>query len=165
MRELVEAAGVTKPTLYYYFESKEGLFLDVARGLLADLDGLVARALQAQGGLQGQLDALLLDNVHFASKNPDSVRFLMTCLHQVDHAQPAFDLMSLDATFVRHLGGVFAQAVDRGELRSDIDVPLAVISFLGIVRAWSLAAFHGAPIPAGFHQTVVRQYLQGIAHP
>ncbi|MCE1227092.1 MAG: TetR/AcrR family transcriptional regulator, partial [Geobacteraceae bacterium] len=26
VRELVEAAGVTKPVLYYYFKNKEGLY-------------------------------------------------------------------------------------------------------------------------------------------
>jgi len=163
VRELVEAAGVTKPTLYYHFGSKEGLFLTVANELLADLDALVSRALQEPGGLAEKLERLLLDNVGFASDNPDAVRFLMTCLHQVEHGQPSIDLMSLDATFVRHLGGVYGAAVERGELSPSVDVPLAVISFLGIVRVWGMAAFHGAPIPADFHRVVVRQYLHGIA--
>ncbi len=35
VREIVEAAGVTKPTLYYYFGSKEGL----ATGALDRADG------------------------------------------------------------------------------------------------------------------------------
>src|SRR5215510_9529098 len=39
VREIVEAAGVAKPTLYYYFRSKEGL----AQALLTvPLSGLVA---------------------------------------------------------------------------------------------------------------------------
>jgi AcrR family transcriptional regulator len=29
VREIVEAAGVTKPVLYYYFQSKEGLYLAI----------------------------------------------------------------------------------------------------------------------------------------
>lgn len=163
VRELVEAAGVTKPTLYYHFGSKEGLFLTLANELLADLDALVQGALREPGGLTDKLERLLLDNVRFASDNPDAVRFLMTCLHQVEHEQPSIDLMSLDATFVRHLGGVYAAAMERGELSPHIDLPLAVICFLGIVRVWGMAAFHGAPIPADFHRTVVRQYLHGIS--
>lgn len=165
VRELVQAAGVTKPTLYYYFGSKEGLFLTLANELLKELDQMVAAAVSEPGTLAETLERLLLQNVEFAADNPDTVRFLMTCLHQVDHGQPAIDLMSIDATFVRHLGGVFAEAVEQGELRADTDVPLAVISFLGIVRAWGLAAFHGAPIPKGFHKTVIRQYLTGIIEP
>jgi AcrR family transcriptional regulator len=29
VREIVERAGVSKPVLYYYFQSKEGLFLAI----------------------------------------------------------------------------------------------------------------------------------------
>ena len=29
VREIVAAAGVTKPVLYYYFGSKEGLYLEI----------------------------------------------------------------------------------------------------------------------------------------
>ena len=29
VREIVEAAGVTKPALYYYFKNKEGLYLEL----------------------------------------------------------------------------------------------------------------------------------------
>jgi TetR/AcrR family transcriptional regulator len=162
VREIVEAAGVTKPTLYYYYGSKEGLFIAIGRELLAELDRIVADALARPGDLSASLERLLLDNVRFAAERPDAVRFLMTCLHQADRDQPSFDLMSLDATFVRHLGGLFYAAVARGELGPHVDVPLAVISFLGIVRAWALAAFHGAPVPPDFQRAVVRQYLHGI---
>lgn len=44
VREIVEAAGVAKPTLYYYFGSKEGL----AKALIADpVDDLVERLRRA----------------------------------------------------------------------------------------------------------------------
>jgi TetR/AcrR family transcriptional regulator len=162
VRELVEAAGVTKPTLYYHFGSKEGLFLALANELLRDLDTMVAAAIASSDDLPAQLERLLLDNVRFAAERPDAVRFLMTCLHQVDHGQPSIDLLSMDATFVRHLAGVFARAIERGDLRADIDLSVSVISFLGIVRTWAMAAFHGAPIPTDFERTVVRHFLYGI---
>ena len=40
--ELTEAAGITKPTLYYYFNSKEGLFDAVCHIYYAKLNKLVA---------------------------------------------------------------------------------------------------------------------------
>ena len=40
--ELAEAAGITKPTLYYYFGSKEGLFEAVLQSQYADLDKVLA---------------------------------------------------------------------------------------------------------------------------
>jgi TetR/AcrR family transcriptional regulator len=162
VRELVEAAGVTKPTLYYHFGNKEGLFVAAANEQLDAFDLITREALAGGDDLETQLRDLLLAHVTWAAEHPDHIRFLMTCLHQVDHGQPEIDLMSLDATLVVHLGAAFDRARSRGELVDDVDIPVAVINFLGILRGWALGAFHGAPIPPDFHRTVVRQYLHGI---
>jgi len=34
VREIVAAAGVTKPVLYYYFRNKEGIYLELMQGSL-----------------------------------------------------------------------------------------------------------------------------------
>jgi AcrR family transcriptional regulator len=40
--ELTEAAGITKPTLYYYFGCKEGVFASVCQSHYAELDSIIA---------------------------------------------------------------------------------------------------------------------------
>ncbi len=42
VREIVAAAGVTKPVLYYYFRSKEGIFLELMRAPSEKFMALVA---------------------------------------------------------------------------------------------------------------------------
>jgi AcrR family transcriptional regulator len=57
VREIVERAGVSKPVLYYYFQSKEGLFLailDVAENLQKQL---LSEVLESEGNV---LDRLLI---------------------------------------------------------------------------------------------------------
>jgi AcrR family transcriptional regulator len=39
--EITEAAGITKPTLYYYFKSKEGLFEDICKIYYEQLNKLI----------------------------------------------------------------------------------------------------------------------------
>lgn len=162
VREVVEAVGVTKPTLYYHFGSKEGLFLATAQAHLESIDQLVQDSLASGETLVDKLESLLDANIRYASERPDVVRFLATCLHQVDHGQPEIDLMSVDATTVRHLGAVFYDALDAGELDSGINVPVACISFLGILRGWSVGAFHGAPLPPDVARIAVHHFLHGI---
>jgi AcrR family transcriptional regulator len=41
VNELTEAAGITKPTLYYYFKSKEGLFEDICKIYYEKLNKLI----------------------------------------------------------------------------------------------------------------------------
>ena len=57
VREIVERAGVSKPVLYYYFQSKEGLFLailDMAENLQKQL---LFEVLESEGNV---LDRLLI---------------------------------------------------------------------------------------------------------
>ena len=76
VRKIVEAAGVTKPTLYYHFGSKAGL----ARALLTDpLDALVAamrQTLDEQPDPIAALGDLIERNLAFSRDEPDRARFL-----------------------------------------------------------------------------------------
>lgn len=42
INELTEASGITKPSLYYYFKSKEGLFEAICQSNYLELDALIA---------------------------------------------------------------------------------------------------------------------------
>ncbi len=76
VREIVEAAGVTKPTLYYHFGSKQGLaeaLLTRPMGeFVATLRGLVERESDPVRMLRG----LFATQIAFLAEEPDRGRFL-----------------------------------------------------------------------------------------
>src|SRR4030067_721754 len=49
VREIVAAAGVSKPVLYYYFQNKEGIYLELIRGAFAKLDTLLEASRSERG--------------------------------------------------------------------------------------------------------------------
>ena len=49
VREIVDAAGVTKPVLYYYFGNKEGIYLALMKEALVRVRKLAAQATEADG--------------------------------------------------------------------------------------------------------------------
>jgi TetR/AcrR family transcriptional regulator len=76
VREIVEAAGVAKPTLYYYFRSKEGLAQSLMTvplsGLAATLRQLVTTEVDAIRCMQQVLEA----HYAFCREDPDRARFI-----------------------------------------------------------------------------------------
>jgi AcrR family transcriptional regulator len=46
VREITKASAVTKPTLYYYFENKEGLYRQLVQQSIDELLGLLRQALR-----------------------------------------------------------------------------------------------------------------------
>ena len=76
VRTIVEAAGVTKPTLYYYYGSKEGLAQAlITRPMLALIDSLRA-IVTGPGDLVGKLEAAIEAHFDFCRQDPDRARLV-----------------------------------------------------------------------------------------
>jgi AcrR family transcriptional regulator len=73
IREIVAAAGVTKPVLYYYFQSKEGIYLELMSGAFSKLDALIETSRDEGGSaterlltLSDRVFSLFMDNLEGA---------------------------------------------------------------------------------------------------
>ena len=80
VREIVEAAGVTKPTLYYYFGSKEGLAQAILTMPMAALGEAMRSILAAPGDPVEDLDRIVEAHFAFCRENPDCGRFFFALL-------------------------------------------------------------------------------------
>ncbi len=60
VREIVEMAGVTKPALYYHFESKEGIYLAILEDLVKIADEGIAASRVSGGTARERLEGFLL---------------------------------------------------------------------------------------------------------
>lgn len=107
VRAIVEAAGVTKPTLYYHFGSKEGL----AHALLnLPLSGLVQalRAIADQPGKPVEIIERLFE-AHFAfcREDPDRARFY----YAIAFGPLAYGLAAELSRFVREIDEPLERAI------------------------------------------------------
>ncbi len=75
VREIVEAAEVARPTLYYYFGSKEGLYLELVERLCATVEDSVLRSLDPQGTARDRLRSFVLNILDSVIKDTDNKRF------------------------------------------------------------------------------------------
>src|SRR3990172_10053632 len=60
VREIVAAAGVTKPVLYYYFRNKEGIYLELMRGGFSRFDSLLGESVVERGTVSERLARLCI---------------------------------------------------------------------------------------------------------
>ena len=75
VREVVEAAGVTKPTLYYHFGSKEGLAQALFTVPMARLVEALRAIVDGPGDPVAQMEAFAAAHVAFCREDPDRARF------------------------------------------------------------------------------------------
>src|SRR3954468_3176760 len=76
VRAIVEAAGVTKPTLYYHFGSKEGLAQALLTVPMTRLAATLREILEAPGDPVDQLAEMVEAHFAFCREDPDRARFV-----------------------------------------------------------------------------------------
>lgn len=80
VREIVEAAGVAKPTLYYYFRSKEGLAQALLTVPLANLVAALRKAVSTVDDPVACLEEVMEAQYAFCREDPDRARFIYALL-------------------------------------------------------------------------------------
>ena len=117
VREIVDSAGVSKPVLYYYFKSKEGLFLailDMAENLQKQL---LAGVLEAEGRVLDRL--LLLYRRLYAGI--DERRGLYKMIHGLifgpPQGAPDYDFTRYHRHMVNAICEIYNAGIDSGEVK------------------------------------------------
>ena len=117
VRTIVEAAGVTKPTLYYHFGSKEGLaqalLTDPMTAFVASLRGCLGMTGDPVANLAAQVEA----HFRFMRDDPDRGRFF----YALFFGPLSTSLSSELAGFGRQIGEAFREGVARAVEAGAVD--------------------------------------------
>jgi TetR/AcrR family transcriptional regulator len=118
VRELVEEAGVTKPVLYYYFGSKEGLFLELMRTHFGRLEAVVDRYRQGRGGVRSRLMAMLDNGFVYVQKDRDFIRLMHAVYFGPPGEAPYFDFDAYHQRYHDLIARLLEEGIQRGEFKT-----------------------------------------------
>jgi AcrR family transcriptional regulator len=111
IRQICQAAGVTKPVLYYHFRSKEHLF----RELMIDSFGYylkaMLRASNTQGDLRQRLVGIIYNDFQAAKVDPLRIRFLLRMIFAPEEQRPNFDYIEELEKQRRLIAGVLEEGI------------------------------------------------------
>jgi AcrR family transcriptional regulator len=116
VREICEAAGITKPTLYHFYGSKEGVYRALVEGALERFRADIQRALSGEVPLRERLGRMARAYVDAAMREPDLARFVMALSHNPQHSAPATDFVGFYNGLLTEIGRAVDTAVARGEI-------------------------------------------------
>src|SRR5512138_486497 len=77
-REICELAGITKPTLYYFYKSKEGVYRELVRRTVDEMVVLVEAGLDRPGQLCDKYKAFAEAAFDDATRRPHLWRFIFS---------------------------------------------------------------------------------------
>ena len=128
VREICAAAGITKPTLYHFYGSKEGVYRALVEGALERFRADILSALAGTESLRVKLGRVARTYVDAAAREPELARFLMTLSHNPQHSAPATDFVGFYQGLLIELARAVDAAVAKGEIApGPTDVRLLVL--------------------------------------
>ncbi len=162
VQEIVEAAGVTKPTLYHYFGSKNGLLKAVLAEYFDKLLGAVEIAADYHGDITLTLKSVVGAYFGFASEHSTFYRFqLALSFAPVESAGFQAVLRYHERQFAL-LEQVFLLAtVDHGNMRGRHR--RYAVTFLGLINSMITLWLHGyTTLGDPLVYDVTHQFMHGI---
>ena len=163
MREISDALGVSKASLYYYFKDKEELFLAIIKIYLEDMNTELNR-ITAEPVSCSQKIRLFMEYVLTQPAEQRATIRLSSqeIIHLSPEARKLFDGLYREQ-FVGKIQAILQNGMDAGEFRR-MDSDVAVWSLLGIMFPYFYPthASGGLPVPQNVIDELVKIYLTGI---
>ncbi|MEN0068484.1 MAG: TetR/AcrR family transcriptional regulator [Myxococcota bacterium] len=165
VRELAEAAGITKPTLYYHFGSKEGLFEALVDHHLEGFEQLVDNTVNLPGTVVERLRWFSETYLLGGAEKDDALRFLMSCSlpEASDSPNPNCHVFARVLQIVTPLQDVIRQGMTTGELREDLDPNAAVLALLGALNLHLTTTLKGRKVDGGTVDSILNLWFHGVA--
>jgi AcrR family transcriptional regulator len=130
VRELCAAAGITKPTLYHFFGSKDGVYRALVQGALDDFQRDVEAGVQPPGTTVERLQRVARGYFDSAARQRELVRFIIALVHNPSSAAPLTDFPQFYERIVQLVGRVIEDGVASGELAAG-PTDLRLLVFMG----------------------------------
>jgi TetR/AcrR family transcriptional regulator len=162
IQEVVDAAGITKPTLYYYFGSKQGLLEAVVAEYGENLTGIIRKEAEYRHDLVMNLSGLFRETLRFALEHQDFFRLMMGLFFSAPETAAFAAGRKLREDLVSILEALFIDAGrDHGNMKNRQKVYAE--SFMGLLETWGILAVNNT-IPMGdqLRYRIIHQYMHGI---
>ncbi|HEY6838572.1 MAG TPA: TetR/AcrR family transcriptional regulator [Geobacteraceae bacterium] len=132
VREIVEAAGVSKPVLYYWFGSKEGIYLELMNSLQDTFAALLVQLTAERGGVRERLTTVCCGIFDSFLEHLSVVRLIYAIYFGPPQGAPPFPHEELFNRMVEIIGDIVHDGIAGGELRpvAEADATWAVVACL-----------------------------------
>lgn len=128
VREICEAAGITKPTLYHFFGSKEGVYRALVEGTLVAFRQDVVQALEGPGTSRERLRRVARAYFSVAREKREQTRFIFALIHNPPSSAPPTDIPAFYEDVVRLVAADVEDGVRSGEFApGDLEVRMLVL--------------------------------------
>lgn len=164
VQEIAEKAGVTKPTLYYYFGNKQGLLSTLLNVKYGEMREAVFGNLESSKDIRQRLYQVAEAYLDYAQTNRKSYLLIMAMFYSAKENEAYGIVKPIASDFYRRMVAVFEGARDQlGNMRDRQE--RFALGFTGMLDHYILMESQRngfVQIPNNIKRELVNQFLYGI---
>ncbi len=134
VREVCLAAGVTKPVLYYYFKSKEGIYLQLMEEAYSRFEAMLAEMDSFTGSVRRRVINFCESIFNTSVQQLPQVKLIYSIYYGTPQGAPPFDLEKYYDRMLEVISALIEEGIAAGEIRSGnvSDMVWAVLACMSI---------------------------------
>lgn len=162
-REIVERAGVTKPTLYYHFSSKEDLYRVLIEEDFFRFNRALAEIAGQPGTAAEKLTRVAAYNLEHCRKHPQEVKLTLMAFYRGDTFAPEVDIVSPARVSIEIISGIFRDGMAGGLFRKSDPLKLSLF-LMSVLHGQMMVILKRAEgMPLARPEEIIGVFLKGIA--
>lgn len=163
VREIVALAGVTKPVLYYYFQSKEGLFQAILDWAAEEQEAILLEALKKPGTALERIIHLYQRIYQELMQNRQLFKLINHLFFGPPQGAPSYDIERYHRRMAEVIKEIYLGGRRQGEVR-EIDPEEAALLVLGVTDyCFHLDYLHPESMDPGRAERLLRLAFQGLS--
>lgn len=164
IQRIVTDAKITKPTLYYYFRSKAGLYQALLDWAYDERHQIMVKATQGNTTFSSQLVAVMTALFEFLQSNRPLMRIAFaTAFASPGELPPKLNYLEKASRNYEFIHALIKQAMVTGELRDAFGSEELTMGFLGIMNIYVMAYLVNSKmkLDAQTAERIVQLFLDG----
>ncbi len=151
---IAEKCGISKPTLYYYFESKENLLISIVEYY----GSILRKELHFELAEDGEDIVTLVDRfLKFTYNNPEYFRLYLSLIF-TPHKNRAYQIIKTEAETIQQI----VETILCKYKRTSTNIPLLAVSLIGQMNSFATIILNGyLPYSNDLAKQVVKLFTYG----
>lgn len=132
VREIVARAGVTKPVLYYYFQSKDGMFRTILDWAAEQQEIMLSEVLEAPGTVLDRLIYLYMRVYQGVLEHQNLFKMIHNLIFGPPQGVPDYDFNEYHRRMVNAIKTIYTEGLALGEVKEADPEEVAILA-LGLI--------------------------------
>jgi len=162
-REIVEICGVTKPTLYYHFGSKDNLYRSILEDIFKRFNWESALFVSAKLPPLDKLLKVVRFYLNHCHESPREVKLILMAIYRSDPSLPDVDIGTIGRPMVESIAEIIREGEEAGLLKDGNPLQLS-LQLLGMIHIQILLILNNEDkLPLSKPEEILKTFLEGTA--